>query len=191
MDPASAAQISRTVHELETIVNPGLRDVQVASELTALRSEMGRIDEKVDSLATVLKQVLGQARVTLLQVTIANELAIAAGPHQPGLGFLCPFAPVGSGRVIPIAPILQCFLGEEEADVDNFLEFSCYPVFLSSSESEQMRARLQLTTYLARVMGGSPPLLVQKAGSGRWVLVEGGQRNSVPMAVSADSQDVL
>jgi len=131
-------------------------------------------------LTELVAKISETTRVTRLQATIGSELATAlyhsanvvqcANNTGTTLGWHDPFTFPPSVKIVPVAAILQKFVNNEPADVDEFLGVSCYPGFLSSSESGKMGARKSLEAYIAQVLGFAPRLFHTEKG---YFLAEG------------------
>ena len=170
--------IRRVVHELDDLVNPpntqleGLIDGNAAVMISDLNAN-------VDALTELLAKVAETTRATRLQTTIGTELATALYHSANGvpcanntgtLGWKDPFTIPPSVKIVPVAAILQKFVNNEAADVDEFLGVSCYPGFLSSSEAGKMEARKSLGKYIEQVLGFAPRLFHTENG---YFLTEG------------------
>lgn len=138
-------------HAPETILQSTL-----VEEYNQLGDNLIKINAKLDSLNI-------QNRVVILQTAISNEIAINNSTDRyPGIGFPCPFSSLTSGKIVCCARLFQAFLKGEEADIDEFFEFSCYPFYASATEQEKNFARRLLVKYAGQVLGQQEPLLIKK-----------------------------
>jgi len=172
--------IRRVVHELDDLVNPPNTQLEgLIDGNAAVRKLISDLNDKVDALTELLAKVAETTRVTRLQTTIGTELATAlyhsanvvqCANNTGTLGWKDPFTFPPSVKIVPVAAILQKFVNNEAADVDEFLGVSCYPGFSSSSEAGQMEARKSLERYIEKVLGFAPRLFHTEKG---YFLTEG------------------